>query len=175
MGTPQFDLDPASCAAANKRVNAKRYFTVDDDGLAQPWVANTVWLNHPFGRPEKPCRLPCAKERCKKRGFHRLKYKPGNADWMNKLLDEYINLNVGQACCITFASTSEAWFQPLMRFPQCFLFPRTHYYQERGNELQRKGGVPRGSVVTYLGDKQGERRFARAFEGLGTVKVAYQL
>ncbi len=31
------DLDPASCALANQTVKAAKYFTVDDDGLAQSW------------------------------------------------------------------------------------------------------------------------------------------
>lgn len=41
-----FDLDPAAAAANAK---APRYFTVDDNGLDQPW-AGRVWLNPPYGR-----------------------------------------------------------------------------------------------------------------------------
>lgn len=42
------DLDPASCAEANKTVQATKYFTKDDDGLAKAWLASTVWLNPPY-------------------------------------------------------------------------------------------------------------------------------
>ena len=45
----QIDLDPASCAEANKIVQAKRYFTIDDDGLTKPWTGK-VWLNPPYAR-----------------------------------------------------------------------------------------------------------------------------
>jgi hypothetical protein len=42
------DLDPASNAIAQATVRAGRYYSKDDDGLAQPWHGR-VWLN-PVGR-----------------------------------------------------------------------------------------------------------------------------
>jgi hypothetical protein len=43
------DLDPMSDTDANRIVQAINYFTVDDDGLRQPW-AGRVFLNPPGGR-----------------------------------------------------------------------------------------------------------------------------
>jgi len=41
------DLDPASNAIANEVVQAKQYFSAEDDGLQRQWHGN-VWLNPPY-------------------------------------------------------------------------------------------------------------------------------
>jgi hypothetical protein len=46
----KFDLDPASCAEANKIIRAKRFFTKAENGLSHPWPGN-VWCNPPFCFP----------------------------------------------------------------------------------------------------------------------------
>ena len=140
----KIELDPASSIQANKIVKAKRIFTIEDDGLAQEWKAKTIWLNHPFSRK-------------------------GNKLWIDKLVASY-ELYKFQACCITYACTSESWFQPLLQFPQCFLHPRTNYLLPDGSV---KRGVTKGSVVTYLGwsdDYLAEDYFAEVFSEFGVVK-----
>ena len=140
------DLDPASCKSANIMiVGARRIFTKEIDGISKRWIADTVWLNHPFGRIETPL-------------------------WINKLLSEFHAENFEQACTITYASTSEQWFKPLLKFPQCFLHGRTNYISE--STLEPVKGASKGSVVTYLGPNV--RRFWQAFSQLGTVKVEYK-
>ena len=42
------ELDPATTAAANQLIGAERIYTIDDDGLAQPWVARSVFVGPPF-------------------------------------------------------------------------------------------------------------------------------
>lgn len=43
-----FDLDP--CASLNRPWDtAAKHYTIDDDGLAQPWEG-FVWMNPPYGR-----------------------------------------------------------------------------------------------------------------------------
>jgi hypothetical protein len=136
------DLDPFSSLVANERVKATRIFTVDDDGLKQKW-SGRVWMNHPFSREM-------------------------NTLCIKKIVEEYFDGNIEAACCITFAATSEKWFQPLMSFPQCFLSPRTNYFLPDGT---RKVGVTKGSVVTYFGPDTDA--FNENFHKLGAVKVRY--
>ena len=133
------DLDPASSAEANLRVHAARFYDLLDDGLIHVWPGR-IWLNHPFSRENNPA-------------------------WINKLINEYGQRRLEQACCITFAATSEKWFQPLLQFPQCFLSPRTNYHLPDG---RLKRGVTKGSVVTYLG--RNIERFRDEFEAFGVVK-----
>lgn len=133
------DLDPFSSEEANKKIGAAEYYGINDDGLSKMWIGR-VWMNHPFSRKmNKAC--------------------------IEKLVDEYRNGLVSQACCITFASTSEAWFRPLLSFPQCFIHGRTNYYLPDGT---KKKGVTKGSVVTYLGDNVD--KFKEVFSEIGTVK-----
>lgn len=136
----EIDLDPASSSEANKRIKTLWFFDRHNNGLNQQWRGR-VWMNHPFSRVNNPL-------------------------WIAKLESEFESRRVTQACCITFAATSEKWFQPLLRRPQCFLCPRTDYFLPNGEKLR---GVTKGSVVTYYG--KNVATFAREFEKLGTVKV----
>jgi hypothetical protein len=154
------DLDPASCAKANVNVGASLFFGIEADGIHQDWFGN-VWMNHPFGRFELPCQPGCEKDH-----DHHSFILYGNKRWINKLVDEFDSGNVVAACCITFSVTSEAWFRPLLKRPQCFLVPRTNYYDESGKLVK---GVLKGSVVTYFGNDTD--RFYHAFKTFGEVKV----
>ena len=39
------DLDPATNAGAQTRIQADRYFTIEADSLSERWDANALWLN----------------------------------------------------------------------------------------------------------------------------------
>lgn len=136
--------------------------------LARPWRAGTVWMNHPFGSSQQPCKHYCTKTECLNRGWHTASYIPGNEEWVHKLVSEYARGNFSQATTITFAATSERWARPLLRYPVCFLSPRTNYLDSDGKPVK---GVTKGSMVTYLGPDV--EAFARAFRALGEVKVSY--
>jgi AAA domain/DNA N-6-adenine-methyltransferase (Dam) len=82
----RIDLDPASCAAANEVVGADRYFTVDVDGLTQPWAGN-VFLNPPYSEPGK---------------------------FTNRVLDEYEAGNVTASVVVTNDQTDAAWYHRLL-------------------------------------------------------------
>lgn len=150
------DLDPASSAGANEVIRAIVFHGPHDNSMSRPWMGR-VWMNHPFGRQEDACPPDCTKEHI----HHSYPYH-GNAAWINKLMEEWEGGNVEEALCITYACTSEKWFQPLLDFPQCFLCPRTNYYLPDGTI---KKGVTKGSVITYIGDR--ETRFHRYFKSFG--------
>jgi len=46
----EFDLDPASCPKELSAVPARHIYTIEDDGLSQPWEGR-VWLNPPYSKP----------------------------------------------------------------------------------------------------------------------------
>lgn len=129
------DLDPAcSYSAFMYQKHCGNYYEVN--GLAYSW-SGRVWMNHPFGRD--------------------------NAKWIEHLVNSHTYGDVTQACCITFASTSEKWFAPLMRYPQFFFTGRTQYIdpvtQKQKVYINPKTGkaspaAPKGSVFTYLFDKE---------------------
>lgn len=139
----QIELDPFSSAAANAHVKAARYFTPADDGLAQQWITPAFWMNHPFGRIMTPLCIA-------------------------KVEAEHTSGRAVQGLCVTFAATSERWFQPLLRRPQCYLSPRLNYYLPDGSI---KRGVTKGSVITYFGSDVAA--FAREFGAFGVIKVTY--
>lgn len=140
----KIDLDPFSSTIANQRVKASRIYTKDDNALLpdNKWVGR-VWMNHPFGRDM-------------------------NKKAIQKLVSEYNNGNTTQACCITFAATSEEWFRPLLAFPQCYIHGRTNYHLADGT---LKKGVTKGSVVTYVGPIEQYEKFKEVFSSIGTVKI----
>jgi len=133
------NLDPASSLKANEAILADQIFTEAENGLEQDWYGN-IWLNHPFGRVANPL-------------------------WIKKLIEEYELEHINQACCITYASTSEKWFRPLLSFPQCFIYGRTNYILPNG---KIKKGVTKGSVITYLGNEVD--KFKMVFSRFGMVK-----
>lgn len=169
------ELDPASDAFGNETIKADRYYTEEEDGLLQKWRAKTCWLNHPFHRKENACANPetCTKKTCRDRGFHLTKDLPGNEAWINKLVRAYEGTGdpvefIGQACCLTYALTSEKWFRPLLEYPHCLLFDRTAFLNEFGQVLDQN---TKGCCVTYLGPNLD--LFAIAFSPFGKVRINY--
>lgn len=172
------DLDPASSARANEFVKATKYFKEpeytqtnrgeydlpvrryhDYGGLFQTWHGR-VWMNHPFSGRQIACEPGCSKKVCKNRGWHTANPLPGNDNWTDELIFQYTAKRIIAACCITYASTSEQWFWPLLDYPQSYISPRVNYLLPDGTV---KKGVTKGSVVTYLGDDIDA--FRREFHG----------
>jgi len=87
------DLDPASCATANATVEATRFYSREDDGLAFPWQGK-VWLNPPFSQWRR---------------------------WAPKVLDE--RQRVDEMCVLSATRTIIAqYFAPLLRAADAVCF-----------------------------------------------------
>lgn len=116
------ELDPASCEAANKIIKAQRFYTLADDGLAQPWHARSVWLNPPY------CRL--------------------QAKWVARLIYEYEAGNVQEAIILVPGAIDTGWCQELLeRFPCCMVKGRINFISPDG----KNSGSTFGSLIAYLG------------------------
>lgn len=98
------DLDPASCIEANAVVKAKRFYSVEDNGLAQEWHGR-VWLNPPYGRKLI-------------------------TPFITKLVAEWEAGHLSQACCLTNNATETAWGQLLLHHATlvCFLNGRVKFW-----------------------------------------------
>lgn len=134
------DLDPASSPLANETVRASRYYTADDDGLAQPW-AGRVWMNPPYstGLVER---------------------------FVVRAVEDYAAGSVTAAVVLTNNSTDTRWWQRLAAAASAVCFParRIRFVAPAGEQ-----NTPlQGQTIAYLGADTD--RFVTAFSALGSVR-----
>jgi len=137
----QFDLDPASCAAAQETVQSSRFFTVDDDGLVQDWCG-TVWLNPPYAG-----KLVAA--------------------FAAKMLDQIDCGNVTAAIMLTNAYTETSWFHNLTNASNalCFTRGRIKFESPHGE----KCAPTNGQSFFYFGNNR--KVFVAEFADVGAILV----
>ena len=138
------DLDPASCDVAQNVVQAERYYTKEDNGLAQPWcnVDGTparVWLNPPYSQPLM-------------------------GQFTHKLLREHACGHVQQAVMLVNNCTDTAWFCMLAEhFPVAFTRKRIiFWWLDRGT-----GATRQGQALFYIGPNVSS--FYQAFQHIAYV------
>ncbi len=136
------DLDPASSAIANTVVQAERFYSLDDDGLAQPWTGR-IWMNPPYGRSLIE-------------------------DFCWKLASSYSSGDVEQACALVNNATETEWFQGLGAAASAACLPRgrIRYWFPGG----KGSGAPlQGQAVVYLGPRP--KAFQDRFRSFGLVPL----
>lgn len=139
------DLDPASNPLANETVQAARYYTEEDDGLAVTW-GGRVWLNPPYGTTDGE----------------------SNAGvWARKLITDYQNGHVSEAVLLVNANTERKWFAQLWDFPICFTNHRIQFYTPDGVGAQPVDG----NALVYLGPNP--ERFVSVFSRFGDVAGSF--
>ncbi len=149
------DLDPASCATANRVVRATDYYNKSQDGLSREWHGRV--LNNPPGG--------------KTQG------KSNSVVWWSKLVDEWQYGRVEQAIFIGFSieilQTSQRGTGPVpLDFPFCVPSGRLDFLDEN---LEPQGSPTHANVVVLLPPRvdtaEAIERFKVAFKDIGRVVV----
>lgn len=135
----RIDLDPASSAKANETVDAVRFFTEQDDGLAKQWTGR-VWMNPPYSASLI-------------------------GKFMDKLCGHYEACDVTHAIVLVNNATETAWFQQVAQHASAICFPkrRVRFLDPLGNP----GAPLQGQAVIYLGDDP--EAFKANFQAFGFV------
>jgi ParB family chromosome partitioning protein len=117
------DLDPASCETANKNVQALKYYTSGEDGLAHIW-SGKVWLNPPYSQPAISKFAEAVR-------LKRQEYK--------------------EALILVNNATETQWFVDMATHAMafCFLSGRVKFIDKNGNKT---GSPLQGQVLIYIGD-----------------------
>jgi phage N-6-adenine-methyltransferase len=131
------DLDPASSDDAQRVVQAKDYFTREQDGLTRKWKGR-IWLNPPYSQP-------------------------AIQQFAEKLVAEYEAHRVREAIVLTHNYTDTAWFHALASVSTAILFTRGRvgFVNPEGKSCN----PTQGQAFFYLGDKPGA--FKQEFSGFG--------
>lgn len=142
----RIDLDPASCEAANRVVQADRYYAKEQNGLMHPWYGK-IFLNPPYGKTDLG-------------GASNLEA------FTRYLVNEYALHHVTEAILLIPTNTATSWFTLLWQFPICFPHYRIRFYQESG---EPSNGVSFGTCFVYLGSNTA--RFEEVFSKFGHVAL----
>lgn len=136
------DLDPASSAEAQETVKAERYYTPEDDGLAQEWCGR-IFLNPPYAQPFI-------------------------VDFTTKLVEEWRAGRVRQAIMVTHNSTDTAWFHDTARacVAVCFTKGRVYFTDSNG----QTGRPAQGQAFFYFGPDAAA--FKAVFDAIGLVMAS---
>ena len=138
------DTDPASSIIANEIVQARVFYTVEDNGLLQNWMGN-VWLNPPYTRGVI------------NRFMEKLKYEFETTG------------HTQQFITLTNNTTDSKWFATLASISAAMVFPsfRISYWN-----LHRTKNKPlQGQVFCYGGHNV--FGFLHEFAQYGTALVRY--
>ncbi len=133
------DLDPASNELANKFVGAEKFYTKEDDGLANPWFGR-VWLNPPYAQPLI-------------------------AQFSEAVVEKFGRGEFEQSIVLVNNATDTKWLQSMMRVCSavCFVEGRVKFLDPDGNP----GAPLQGQVALYFGDER--ERFLEEFAVFGVV------
>lgn len=142
LGGP-VDLDPASCAVANRTVRATRFYTEADDGYMRDWRSPRLFLNPPFDDTPR---------------------------WVRRLATAYAAGEVGAAVLLVNSAPGYTWWQELAdTAPIVMLRERLVFLRADGTPYTDASGRPsahkKGQTLAYFGPDL--RAFLAAYGSLG--------
>lgn len=146
-----FTLDPCAEPSTAK---CEKYFTEEDDGSAQDWSQDIVFMNPPFGRHEKACKQVCKKKRCVERGHHITEDIAGTEDWVQKAWTE--SLKGATVVGILPSSVGTKWFHNyVLRASQLILVEGRVSYIYKGEPT----GTPDFDTIVAVWTPEGNSGF----------------
>lgn len=183
------DLDPASCAEANRTVKAHRFFARKENGFRREWHAKTVFLNPPGGLSDDMERV--VRPKCHETGSCGLKaghkglhenVESNQKKWWFKLTDEWTSGRVRSAIFVMFSvellqttqnapptAAGPGNMPPLIPLDFAICFPRTRVrYVKPGGEVGTSPPHSSG-IVLVSGDANTIDRFDKEFVAFGRV------
>lgn len=139
----EIDLDPFSSAAANQRIKAKRYFSVENDAFDNEWFEEQgrVFMNPPYTRNIIDASIDA---------------------FLSNLTQEKIT----QAIVLVNNATETKWFQALLKECSALCLPDRRIAFENIDGKNVSGNT-RGQVFFYFGHKT--TRFREVFKKVGTI------
>ena len=135
------DLDPCTSKLAQKTVQAKKFYTIDDDGLQHKW-SGKVWLNPPYS-----AKVIVA--------------------FVEKLIAHLDDRTVSDCIMLTHNNADTLWFHKAAArcAVACFTRGRVRFYDERGTA----NSPTHGHCFMYFGPNMLE--FTEEFEQYGWLVI----
>jgi phage N-6-adenine-methyltransferase len=140
----KIELDPASSDIAQETVRAVRYYTKEQDGLAQEWVGR-VWMNPPYAKGD---------------------IEP----FVAKLVAEYLAGNVKAAIMLTNNSADTEWFHKAASHATAICLTRGRIKFADPNS--DRAAPLQGQAFFYFG--RDVKKFASMYATAGAVVVPYR-
>ena len=135
------DIDPASSEIANQTIQAKAYYTIQDDGLTKSW-AGRVWMNPPYSQPLI-------------------------VEFSETFVRKYKSGEIKEACILVNNATETTWLQIMLEICNkiCFIKRRIKFIDVEGNA---SGSPLQGQLILYFGNN--DKEFDNEFSEFGIVK-----